>query len=260
MMLPKIDPVKFLLLYGIEYRNKIPPQSAYYCVKRDGMIWHIFDANRIPLGRMAGRCAKYITGKYKPNYDPKKVLQNNDRVLIVNGSNIRLTGKQRYQKVFREHTRYAGGLKEIMFKDLERKDPQMLIRRVVKGMIAPTKTREQILDRIKVVPGQYHNFSYLNIPQFMNQPLPDPNEMIGIPNDLNDLKDNYTVISESLDKDGNFQSLEATKDLPREYTTDFLWPETYRKLDYKKDPRTNNENRRNLVEYNKKMKRVREYK
>ncbi|CAI2374116.1 unnamed protein product [Moneuplotes crassus] len=260
MIMPKVDPVKFLRLYGITYENFIKAQSAYFCVKRQDRIWHVFDASRIPLGRMAGRIAKYITGKYKPTYDPKRVLLNNDRVLVVNGSNIRLTGKQRYQKVFRHHTGYAGALHEILFKDLEKKDPQELIRRVVKGMIAPNNTRKLLLDRIKVFPDQYHTCYHLKIPQFINQPLPDPNEMVSIPADLDDLKKNYVVVAEEVDNNAEPYDIEELRDVPREYDENLFIPRNVHNLDYKKHPELKNINKREIKKYKKKSLRMREYK
>ncbi len=223
------------------------------------MVYHVFDASRIPLGRMAGRIARYITGKYKPTYDPK-VLANNDRVIVVNGSNIKLTGKQRYQKVFRHHTGYAGGLHEILFKDLEQKDPQELIRRVVRGMIAPNKTRKKILDRITVFPGQYHTYGSLKIPQFMNQPLPDPTPLLGLPKDMKDLQENYTIVAEESDIHGKPYDLEEVKDMKRDYDKQYFMPRTYYNMKYRPDPSAKKINKRERSEYEKKMRRLREFK
>jgi len=35
-------------------------------------VYHLFNAERIPLGRMAEMISPVIRGKNKPGYDPKK--------------------------------------------------------------------------------------------------------------------------------------------------------------------------------------------
>ena len=103
----------------------------------------------MPLGRIATRSARYLMGKHKPTYDPLKTTEISDKIVIVNAGDIYVTGRTRYRKIFRHHTQYAGGLKEILFIDLMRKDPEQLIKRVVKGMLPPTKQRNKLLENIK---------------------------------------------------------------------------------------------------------------
>lgn len=58
-----------------------------------------------------------------------------DKVIVVNASKVKLTGKKKLHKLYRHHTGYAGGLKEIPFRDMLIKDPEEIIRRAVKGML-----------------------------------------------------------------------------------------------------------------------------
>ena len=257
--MPKVDTIKILQEYNIHYQNFIPPQSAYFSVKRNGIIWHVFDAKRIPLGRMAGRAASYLTGKYKPIYDPKKVLEIGDRIIVVNGNDIKVTGKQRYSKIFRHHTGYAGGLHEILFIDLMRKDPQQLIRRVIKGMLPPNRTRKFLMERIKVYPGQYHPHSAMNIPQFMNQPKPDPNEILGIPKSMEDVKKGYTITYEEFSNTGESLAPEEFKDVPRNIDPMADYPKAQYSLDFMKDPR-NRDIEKRFRDYKRKLKRYKQYK
>eukprot|EP00343_Euplotes_focardii_P006164 CAMPEP_0205809680 /NCGR_PEP_ID=MMETSP0205-20121125/13927_1 /ASSEMBLY_ACC=CAM_ASM_000278 /TAXON_ID=36767 /ORGANISM="Euplotes focardii, Strain TN1" /LENGTH=307 /DNA_ID=CAMNT_0053087187 /DNA_START=1 /DNA_END=921 /DNA_ORIENTATION=- len=234
MIVPKVNPVAFLKLYDIQYENYISPQSAYYAVKRNGIIWHIFDAKRIPLGRMAGRAATYLQGKYKPNYDPKKVLEIGDRIIVVNGEDIKVTGKKRYQKIFRHHTGYAGGLHSIVFKDLMLKDPQQLVMRVIRGMLPPNKTRKFLLERIKVYRGQYHPHKQMGMPHFMNQPLPDPHKILEMPKTLDEIKNGDFQVAFESDATSPH---EAFKDLPRKINPMHTYPTAHYNLDFRKDVR-----------------------
>jgi len=69
-----------------------------------------------------------------------------------------VTGKKRYQKLYRHHTGYPGGLKEILMKDLIEKDPSEIIRRAVIGMLPNNTIRDIIIERNLIVhPGLYHN-------------------------------------------------------------------------------------------------------
>ena len=46
-----------------------------------------------------------------------------DRVVVVNASKVMVTGKKKSQKLYRHHTGYVGGLKEIVMEDLIERDP-----------------------------------------------------------------------------------------------------------------------------------------
>jgi len=104
----------------------------------------LFNASRIPLGRMALLCANYIRGKHKPTYCTRNSDQG-DVCVIVNAANPMVTGKKLRQKLYRHHTGYAGGLKEIEMRHLIEKDPAEVVYRAVKGMLPKNKTRESLL-------------------------------------------------------------------------------------------------------------------
>ena len=46
-----------------------------------------------------------------------------DYVVVTNAKNIKVTGKKAQQLVYRHHTMYPGGLKEIQNKDMMRRKP-----------------------------------------------------------------------------------------------------------------------------------------
>lgn len=235
--------------YNLNYENYIEPQSAYYAVRRNGITYHVFDAARIPLGRMANSAARFLMGKHKPNYDPKKVLINGDKIIVVNGGNVKVHGKKYLTKIYYHHTGYSGGLKEILMMDLMRRDPEQLVKRAIKGMMPRNKTRPKLLEKITVHRGQYHNHQSQKLPQFINQPLPDPNLLFGFPKTEEDFK-NATVIFE---KDPNNLPIEF-KDSPRDLDPALYYPKSHLALDYKKDNR-NNRIEKQIQDHKKKLKR-----
>jgi len=62
-------------LYWHYLYNAMPPkqaESSYVAVEHLGKTYHLFNAARMPLGRMAERIATFVRGKHKPIYDKKR--------------------------------------------------------------------------------------------------------------------------------------------------------------------------------------------
>src|ERR1700723_4226146 len=76
-----------------------------------GKNWFVLDANGIVLGRLATVVARVLIGKDKPNYTP--FLDSGDHVVVINAQKIRLTGNKLEAKIYRRHSGYPGGLKEV---------------------------------------------------------------------------------------------------------------------------------------------------
>lgn len=62
-------------------------------VHKNGTTYHLFDASRISYGKMVGRIAQYLNGKHKPIYRYNEPGFS-DKVVVVNASNMYLTGKK----------------------------------------------------------------------------------------------------------------------------------------------------------------------
>lgn len=69
------------------------PESAYVAVHNKGETWHLFNAAKMPLGRMASMIAIFVRGKHKPSYTMNR-FDLGDKVVVVNASNVRVTGKK----------------------------------------------------------------------------------------------------------------------------------------------------------------------
>ncbi|KAL4403041.1 54S ribosomal protein L23, mitochondrial [Malassezia pachydermatis] len=119
-------------------------------------VWHQVDARERVLGRLARSIAVTLMGKHKPMYDP--AVDAGDYVVVTNASHIAVTGKKAEQKLYRHHTMYPGGLKEIPFKDMLQNKPEQIIRRAVSGMLPKNKLRERRLERLKIFPGEAHPY------------------------------------------------------------------------------------------------------
>ena len=73
--------------------------------------WYIIDAANKPLGRVATEAAKLLRGKHKPTYTPN--IDVGDHVIILNCKDVILTGNKLNQKIYRHHSGYIGGMKEV---------------------------------------------------------------------------------------------------------------------------------------------------
>ena len=116
--------------------------------------WLVVDATGEILGRLATRIAAMLRGKHKPYYAPN--LDTGDFVIVVNGSKISVTGNRLDDKLYRRHTGYPGGLKEITLRRMMEKHPERVIRFAVKGMLPKNKLGRQMLKKLKVYAGAEH--------------------------------------------------------------------------------------------------------
>ena len=130
--------------------------NTTYSVKKSEIErkWYIIDAADKPLGRVATEAAKLLRGKHKPTYTPH--LDTGDHVIILNCSKVVLTGKKLDQKIYRRHSGYSGGLKEIKAKDLLAKSPEKMMMRAVKGMLPHNSLGRQMLRKLRVYAGSEH--------------------------------------------------------------------------------------------------------
>ena len=116
--------------------------------------WHLMDAEGAVLGRLSTRAATLLSGKQRPDWAPHR--DSGDHVVVVNAERIRLTGKKLQQKMYRRHTGYPGGLKEISAENLLKKHPERLIEIAVAGMLPKTRLGHRMIRRLKVYCGPEH--------------------------------------------------------------------------------------------------------
>ena len=122
--------------------------------------WYVIDANGQTLGRLASEIAKILIGKNKPEFTPS--VDTGDYVIVVNAEKVVVTGKQDTQKMYRRHTGYIGGLKEVVYKDLMAKHPDRIITQAVKGMLPKNTLGRHMLKKMKVYAGSEHNHQAQN--------------------------------------------------------------------------------------------------
>jgi large subunit ribosomal protein L13 len=116
-----------------------------------GKNWFVIDAKGQVLGRLATRVARLLIGKDKPQFTP--YLDCGDHVIVINAESIKLTGNKIDQKIYRRHSGYPGGLKEIPVKTLLQKRPEEVLREAVLGMLPKNKLRARRAKKLRVYAG-----------------------------------------------------------------------------------------------------------
>jgi len=134
----------------------MPVKPLYLPTLTHTRVWYLADATNVVLGRMASQIALILMGKRKPVYHPTEDC--GDFVVVINGKKVALTGKKRLQKVYRYHSGWVGGLKEIPFEEMIEKKPEEVILRAVSGMLPKNNLREDRLSRLKVFPDENHPY------------------------------------------------------------------------------------------------------
>ena len=117
--------------------------------------WHVVDAADVPLGRLASVVAQLIRGKHKPTFAPH--MDGGDFVVVVNASQVKLTGRKIDQKTYFKHTGYMGHDRRAPARVLLAHNPRRVIATAVFGMLARTSlARQKLRKKLKVYGGAEH--------------------------------------------------------------------------------------------------------
>ncbi len=125
--------------------------------------WYLIDAAGKPLGRTAVAAANLLRGKHRAIFTPH--VDCGEFVIIINADKAVLTGKKLDQKMYRRHSGYVGGLKEVKYRDLMEKRPEFAMERAVKRMLPSNAIGRKSMTRLKVYSGDTHKHA-------AQQPIP----------------------------------------------------------------------------------------
>lgn len=167
------DPIPSAFWYAMQGKiQQKPAQPGYCCYPIGAQTWHLFNASAIPLGRMAGRIAAFLSGKHKPTYDHSRISEEKegDFVVVVNGRYPLVHGKRAKLKIYKSHSTYAGGLHERnICRILEGNTFSEVVENAVYGMLPRTNVRPFYMKRLQVFPDVLHDLKHL--PQLLPRPV-----------------------------------------------------------------------------------------
>lgn len=119
--------------------------------------WLVVDANDVVLGRLAAEVARLLRGKHKVDFTPH--MDMGDHVVVINASQVKVTGRKaegKAGKIYHRHTGYPGGIKEETYQDLHARAPERVIQQAVKGMLPKGPLGYAMLRRLRVYAGAEH--------------------------------------------------------------------------------------------------------
>jgi large subunit ribosomal protein L13 len=116
--------------------------------------WYVVDASEFRLGRLATQIATVLRGKHKATFTPH--IDTGDFVIVVNASQVNLTGNKLNQKSYHRYSGYVGGLKSVGAREVREHDPERMIQQAVKGMLPKNKLSRALLKKLKVYGGADH--------------------------------------------------------------------------------------------------------
>lgn len=121
---------------------------------RSMRTWYVVDASQHVLGRMAARIATVLMGKHKPLYTPHICV--GEGVIVINADKAVVTGNKREGRVYRHYTGHVGGLKEQTLEEFLERNPEKLIKTVVRRMLPKNRLGRDMLRHLKVYAGNEH--------------------------------------------------------------------------------------------------------
>lgn len=116
--------------------------------------WQVIDAKGLVLGRLASKISRILNGKDKVDYTPH--VETGDGVIVLNASQIRVTGTKLKTKIYKNYSGYPGGLKERTYERVMREDPTYALKHAVKGMLPKSRLGKRMITRLLVYAGNEH--------------------------------------------------------------------------------------------------------
>jgi large subunit ribosomal protein L13 len=129
--------------------------STYVCKPKEApRKWILVDADGQTLGRLSTFVASAIMGKHRPAFTPG--VDTGDFVVVINAEKVRLTGRKLETKMYRWHTGYPGGLKQVPAGRMLSAHPERLIEWSVKGMLPKGPLGRRLGTKLKAYRGANH--------------------------------------------------------------------------------------------------------
>lgn len=119
--------------------------------------WRLIDAKGKVLGRLATEIATILRGKDQAEFTPH--THSGDYVVVINASEVILTGNKMDDKIYLTYSGYQGGQKSKTAREIMQKDPSRLIMLAVKRMlpsINKSTLSRNTLKKLKVYAGAEH--------------------------------------------------------------------------------------------------------
>ncbi len=116
--------------------------------------WVLIDATDLVVGRAATRISLMLQGKNKPEYTAH--IDTGDHVVVINADKVKFSGRKETDKVYRHHTLFPGGLKEVSFERMLKNHPERILELAVRRMMPRSKMGNKMLKKLHIYAGAQH--------------------------------------------------------------------------------------------------------
>lgn len=116
--------------------------------------WYVVDGTNQTVGRMCAKIAAVLRGKHKASYTPH--VDTGDYVIVINAEKVVFTGNKMEDKLYQNFSGFPGGLREETAKDLQKRRPESIVERAVKGMLPKNRLGRKMYKKLYVYAGANH--------------------------------------------------------------------------------------------------------
>jgi len=128
--------------------------KTYIQKQNNKSTWFFIDAKNKTLGRLSSQIASTLKNKYSIYYTPYQINKSN--IIVINAEHIKISGQKKYQKIYYKHSGRPGGLKKETFIQLQKRIPERIIEKAVKGMLPKNALGRKLFTHLKVYSGPDH--------------------------------------------------------------------------------------------------------
>jgi len=129
-------------------------QTTFAKLEEVNRTWFLASAKGKVMGPLATRIAVALMGKLKPSWTPS--TDAGDYVVVTDVESLVFTGKKLEKKIYRFHSGFIGGIKEIPLGVMHQDKPEEVLFLAVKRMLPKTIQARHMLKRLKIVKGSTH--------------------------------------------------------------------------------------------------------
>ena len=129
-------------------------KTKFDTIKEVQPKWHLLDAKDKILGHLAEKASNILNGKLSAHFSPNQYAQ--DKVVIINSDQIRVTGNKLEDKKYIWHTGFPKGLRTQNLKDAIVKDSTKVVESAVRGMLPKNRLRKKKMAGLFVFKDEHH--------------------------------------------------------------------------------------------------------
>ena len=107
--------------------------------------WYLIDAKGKRLGRISTKISNILRGKNKPIFSPH--IDAGDFVIIINASEVVISGNKPVQKLYRRHSGRPGGMKVETFEQVQVRVPGRILETAIRGMLPKGPLGRQVFKK-----------------------------------------------------------------------------------------------------------------